>query len=320
MNIPNPAVTPLEKGNRNSKLYLNIRFIITNYQLYLLLLPAVIYFVLFRYVPMYGVQIAFKNYSPTGGFLGSPFVGLKHFERFFHSPDFWLLIKNTLGISLYNLAVGFPLPIILALLLNQMGNLRYKRFIQTIVYAPHFISTVVIVGMILVFLSPGNGVVNLLLKQMGFEPVFFLGKPEYFKSIYVLSDLWQNAGWNSVIYIAALAGINPELYESAVMDGANKFHRVMHIDIPGIMPTAIILLILNSGQLLSVGFEKAFLMQNSLNRVTSEIIQTYVYKQGLLQSQFSYASAIGLFNAVINLVILLIVNKLSKMYSETSLL
>lgn len=308
------------KRKNVSDLNKKIKFIINNYQLYLLALPAVIYFVVFRYIPMYGVQIAFKNFSPVKGFLGSPLVGFQHFERYFSSADFWILIKNTLGISLYSLAVGFPLPIVLALLLNQMESKGYKRFIQTVVYAPHFISTVVIVGMIMVFLSPRHGIVNLFIKQLGFEPIFFMGKPEYFKTIYVLSGVWQSTGWNSVIYLAALAGINPELYESAVVDGANKLQRMLHIDIPGIMPTAIVLLILNSGQLLSVGFEKAFLMQNSLNRMTSEIIQTYVYKQGLLQGNFSYAAAIGLFDSVVNLTILLIVNKLSKKYSDTSLL
>lgn len=297
-----------------------IKYMINNYQLYIFLLPTIIYFIIFKYVPMYGLQIAFKKYSPVKGFTGSPWIGFEHFQRYLNSADFWLLMKNTLGISLYALVVGFPLPIILALLLNQMGGTRYKRVIQTVVYAPHFISTVVVVGMIMVFLSPSTGVVNVIIKQMGFEPIFFMGEPQYFKTIYVLSGIWQSTGWNSVIYLASLAGINPELYESAVVDGASKFRRILHIDIPGIMPTAITLLILNSGQLLSVGFEKAYLMQNSLNRITGEIIQTYVYKQGLIQGNFSYAAAIGLFDAVINLSILLLVNYLSKKYSETSLL
>ncbi len=310
----------VKKNNIISGWQQNLHFIKKNYQLYLLVLPAVIYFIIFKYIPLYGIQIAFKNFSPVKGFWGSPFVGLAHFERYFNSADFWMLIKNTLGISFYSLALGFPLPIILALLLNQMDSRRYRSVFQTVVYAPHFISLVVIVGMIQVFLAPQTGIANLIIKEMGFEPIFFMGKPEYFKSIYVVSGLWQNVGWDSVIYLAALAGINPELYESAMVDGANKLHRILHIDIPGIMPTAIILLILNSGQLLSVGFEKAYLMQNSLNRMTSEIIQTYVYKQGLLQGQFSYATAIGLFDAVVNLMILLIVNKLSKTYSESSLL
>ncbi len=296
-----------------------IKFIFTNYQLYLLLFPTIVFFVVFRYIPMYGVQIAFRDYMVTKGFLGSEWVGLKHFERFFQTPDFWMLIQNTLGISLYNLMAGFPLPIIVALLLHQLNHKGYKRFIQTTLYAPHFISIVVLVGIILVFLSPRHGLINHLIRLLGGETVFFMGKPEYFKSIYVLSGVWQSTGWGTVIYLAALSNISPELYESSIVDGANKWQRMLHIDLPGILPTAIILLILNSGYMLSVGFEKIYLMQNSLNRTTSEVISTYVYKTGLINAQYSYSSAIGLFDAVINLFILIIVNRLARKFSETSL-
>jgi len=268
---------------------------------------------------MYGIQIAFKDYIVTKGFTGSPWVGFKHFERFFNTPDFWMLIKNTLGISLYSLIAGFPLPIIVSLLLNQMPSKGYKRFIQTTIYAPHFISTVVIVGVVLIFLSPRTGIINQIITLLGGEPIFFMGKPEYFKSIYVLSGIWQNTGWGTIVYLAALANINPELYESSTVDGANRWQKILHIDLPGILPTAIIMLILNSGNILSVGFEKIYLMQNSLNRTTSEVISTYVYKIGLINVQYSYSTAIEMFNAVTNLIILLIVNRLAKSFSETSL-
>lgn len=307
------------KVHRRKGILWGLKPILKHYQLYMLLLPAIIFFLVFKYVPMYGVQIAFRDYLPTKGFLGSPWVGLKHFERFFQSPDFWLILKNTATISLYSLLVGFPLPIIISLLLNQMDSRIYKKFIQNVIYAPHFISTVVLVGMVLLFLSPRYGVVNQFIKMLGGDSVFFMGKPEYFKTIYVFSGVWQSTGWNTVIYLAALSGINPELYESSMVDGANKRQRMLNIDLPGIMPTAVILLILNCGNLLSIGFEKIYLMQNSVNRLASEVISTYEYKTGLLSAQYSYSAAIGLFNAVINLIILFLVNKLAKKVTETSL-
>nr|WP_284646661.1 ABC transporter permease subunit [Paenibacillus chinjuensis] len=290
-----------------------------NYQLYLFVLPMIVYFIVFRYFPMYGVQIAFKDFNPVSGIWGSEWIGFEHFERFFNSSEFALILKNTILINVYNLFLGFPLPIILAIMLNQVINLRFKKTVQTVIYAPHFISTVVIVGMLQVFLSPRSGVVNTLISKLGIEPVFFMARPELFKAIYVLSEIWQNAGWGTIIYIAALASISPELHESAVVDGASKLQRIRHIDIPGIMPTAIILLILESGRMLSLGFEKVFLMQNNLNREASEVISTYVYKVGLTQADFSYATAIGLFEAVVSLVILLSVNTLAKKVSDTSL-
>lgn len=291
-----------------------------NYQLYIFLLPMIIYFILFRYVPMYGIQIAFRDFYPIKGFLGSPWVGLEHFQRFFRSTDLVMILKNTIVLNLYNLIVGFPIPIILALMINQTVNLRFKKLVQTTLYAPHFISVVVIVGMLQVFLSPRSGIINTLLSFVGVEPIFFMAKPEMFKSIYVISDIWQTAGWSSIIYIAALAGISPELHESALVDGATKMQRIWFIDIPGIMPTAIILLILNSGRMLSVGFEKVYLMQNSLNRTASEVLSTYVYKVGITQADYSYATAVGLFEAIVSLVIILSVNKIANKVSETSLL
>jgi putative aldouronate transport system permease protein len=268
---------------------------------------------------MYGVQIAFKNYIVTKGITGSQWIGFDHFERFFNSYGFWPLIQNTLGLSLYQLIAGFPLPIIMALLLNQLNSERYKRFIQTVIYAPHFISTVVLVGMLFVFLSPRTGIINQLLTIMGIKPVFFMAKPELFSTLYVLSGIWQNTGWGTTIYLAALSAVSPELHESALVDGANKLQRIWHIDIPGILPTAVVLLILDSGKLMSVGFEKAYLMQNPLNISNSEIISTYVYKVGLLSSQYSFSTAVNLFDSAVNLLLLILVNRISRKVSSTSL-
>jgi len=287
--------------------------------LYLFVLPVVVYYFIFHYIPIYGVQIAFKNFIAIKGIMGSPWVGFIHFTRFFNSYHFWTLIGNTLGISAYQLLAGFPVPIILALMLNYVHRASFKRFVQTVTYAPHFISTVVLVGMIMIFLSPRNGLVNTFIKGVGFEPIFFMGEPGWFKSLYVWSGVWQNAGWGSIIYIATLAGVNPELYEAAIVDGASKFQRILFIDIPSIIPTATILLILNLGRIMSVGFEKVFLMQNDLNLESSEIIATYVYKTGLLGAQFSFSSAVGLFNNLINFLLLVFVNRMARKYSSTSL-
>lgn len=290
-----------------------------NYELYLFLLPTLLYFLIFHYGPMYGIQLAFKDFIAVKGITGSPWAGLKHFRRLFNSYQFWPLIKNTILLSLYQLTVGFPIPIILALLLNQMMNKNYKKIVQTVTYAPHFISTVVLVGMMHIFLSPRNGLINIIITQLGGEPVFFLGSEKWFRSVYVLSGVWQNSGWSAIIYLAALSGIDPALHEAAIVDGANKHQRVWYIDVPGILPTAIIMLILNLGQLMSVGFEKVFLMQNSLNLGKSEIISTYVYKVGLLGSQYSFATAVGLFNSIVNFILLIVVNKIAKSSSEISL-
>lgn len=297
----------------------SMKQIIKNYQLYLFVLPMIAYFVIFRYFPMYGVQIAFKDFYPLKGIWESPWVGFEHFERFFRSTEIVMIIKNTLLLNLFSLLFGFPVPILLALMINQVMRMKFKKFVQTVIYAPHFISTVVIVGMISLFLSPRSGVVNTVLKTLGFDPVFFMAKPELFKAIYIFSEIWQHAGWGTIIYLAALVSISPELHESAVVDGASKWQRVRYIDIPGIMPTAVILLILESGRLLSLGFEKVYLMQNNLNRSASEVISTYVYKVGIQQADFSYATAVGLFEAVICLVVLVSVNALAKKVTDTSL-
>lgn len=290
-----------------------------NYELYIFILPAFLYFAIFYYAPMYGVQIAFKDFIATKGIAGSPWTGFKHFNYFFSSYYFNLLVRNTIGITLYSLIAGFPVPILLALLLNELKNKRFKRLVQNVTYAPHFISTVVMVGILLTFLSPSSGIVNQLIKVLGGEPIAFMAKPGMFKDIYVWSGIWQNSGWGSIIYLAALSGIDVQLHEAAIVDGATRLQRIRYINIPGIMPTMIILLVLNSGSLMNVGFEKIFLMQNSLNMETSDVISTYVYRNGLLNAQYSFSSAVGLFNSVINFILLVLVNKAARRLSETSL-
>ncbi len=291
-----------------------------HWQLYILLLPTIIFFIVFKYVPMYGVQIAFRDFSIIDGFTGSEWVGLEHFERFVNSPDFWLVLKNTVTLSLMQLAISFPLPIFISLLLNQLKKQRHKTVIQNILIAPHFISLVVLIGMVTIFLNPYSGILNQFIAFFGGEPIFFLGEPDYFKPIYVLSGVWQSTGWGTVVYVAALSSIDPTLYEAATVDGASRWQKIWNIDFQGILPVIIVQLILNTGQMLSIGYEKILLLQNDLNRVTSEVISTYEFKQGVLDAQFSYSAAIGLFNAIINLMILLLVNYLAKKYSETSIL
>lgn len=282
-------------------------------------LPVLVFFLVFHYAPMYGVQIAFKKFSAVRGIVGSPWRGLYYFQQFFDSYLFGELIGNTLGLSLYSLFVGFPTPILLALMMNELRSERVKRVVQTITYAPHFISMVVMCSMIILFLSPSSGVLNRIIEILGGQSVYFMGKPEYFKTIYVLSGVWQNTGWSSIIYMAALSGIDPQLHEAATIDGASRLQRVWHINLPGILPTAVILLIMNCGSLMSIGFEKAFLLMNDLNRAAAEIISTFVYQRGLIDRNYSSAAAIGLFNSAINLVLLLGVNTIARRISDTSL-
>lgn len=291
-----------------------------NWLLYVFLLPAALYIGVFMYGPMYGLIIAFKDFSASKGIMGSPWVGLKWFETFFHTARFWQILKNTLALSIYSLVVGFPIPIIMALIINNITNLRVKKFAQTVTYMPYFISTVVLVGMMSVLFSPRSGVVNTLLSWVGGSgDTFFMGESKFFRHMYVWSGVWQSTGWNSIIYIAALTGVSQELHEAARIDGANKFQRILHVDLPAILPTMIILLIMNCGNVLSVGYEKVYLMQNSLNLPVSEVISTYIYKMGLEQQRYSYSTAIGLFNNVINFIVLITVNKISKKVSGMGL-
>ncbi|WP_257351510.1 ABC transporter permease [Pseudalkalibacillus decolorationis] len=289
-----------------------------SWQLYVFLLPALLYFIIYHYVPMYGVQIAFKDYFVTQGVWGSPWVGFDHFLRFFDSYYFWRLLINTLLINLYQLAL-FPLPIILALSINELRLGVFKKWSQTITYAPHFISVVVVVGMIVAFLDPQNGLINNIIVAVGGEPIDFLTSPVWFKHIFVWSGVWQQLGWGAIIYLAALAGVNPELHEAAKVDGATRLQRIWHVNIPAILPTIIVLLILNMGNFMAIGFEKVLLMQNSLNLSSSSVIQTFVYKSGLLEGQYSFAAAIGLFDSMINIILLVTMNQLAKKTSDNSL-
>lgn len=290
-----------------------------HWPLYLFLLPTIAYFLIFRFYPMYGLQLAFKNYRVVDGINGSPWAGLEHFRRFFTTADFGKLMGNTLSVSILTLIFTFPLPIILALLLNQLTSLKYKKLVQTTVYAPHFISTVVMVGMIFLFTSPSSGLINKIIEAFGGKAVHFTAEPGWFVPMYVISEIWQSTGWGSILYLAALSGISPELHEAALVDGANKFQRVLHIDIPGILPTIVIMLILNAGKIMNVGFEKAYLMQTSLNIRASEIIATYVYKRGVLKSQVGLATAVGLFDSVVNMILVVSVNWISRKVTDSSL-
>ena len=303
-------------GNRKKELWKGIR---RNYCLYLFLLPAVVFIGVFCYAPMYGVLMAFQDYSPGKGILGSPWVGLKWFRTFFELPRFWQIVKNTLVISLYQLVFSFPIPIILALILNYTPNQKLKKITQTATYAPHFISTVVLVGMMFVFFDPAAGIGTTILKGFGMNNPQVLTDPASFPHLYVWSAIWQTTGWSSIIYIAALSGVSPELHEAAIADGASKLQRIIYIDIPMLIPTAVILLILNCGNIMNLGFEKVYLMQTAPNLSTSEVISTYVYKIGLQGQQYSYASAIGLFNNIINFTILILVNQIAGKTTENSL-
>ena len=289
-----------------------------NYQLYLIFLPALAYFIIFHYAPMYGVQIGFRNFVPARGIWGSEWWGTYHFERFFRSYSSQSIIWNTLRISLLSLVLGFPCPVILALLINELRQKRFKKALQMISYAPHFISTVAIVGMISIMFS-NQGLVNALVKRTGGTYQNLLMTPEGFLWIYVLSGVWQGMGWGSVIYFSVLSGVDPGMHEAAYMDGATKLQRILHIDIPSIAPTMVIMLILNCGSIMSVGYEKIYLMQNSLNVSASEVISTYVYKMGLINMDYSYSAAVGLFNSVVNMVLLLFVNTIARKVSDTSL-
>ncbi|GIN59063.1 sugar ABC transporter permease [Lederbergia ruris] len=289
-----------------------------HWRLYVLIAPAIIFFAIFNYFPMYGVIISFKDYVATKGIWGSSWVGFKHFERFFHAYNFWELIRNTFFINIYQLAM-FPVSIIVALSINEVRNSFFKKSVQTITYAPHFISVVVMTGMIVAFLSPSTGIINKGISLLGFEPIAFLAEPGWFKTIFVQSGVWQGLGWSAIIYLAALAGVNPELHEAARVDGASRFQRIIHINIPAIIPVMVILLILDVGNLLSVGFEKIYLLQNPLNMEASDVIQTYVYRAGLLEGQYSFSAAVGLFNSIVTLILLIIVNYIARRTTNNSL-
>lgn len=303
---------------KKAKMHLLLEKIWKYRQLYILLLPALIYVLVFCYGPMYGIQIAFKNYKGALGIWKSQWVGFKHFIDFFEGHYFWRLLKNTLILSLYNLIAGFPIPIIVALILNETRP-KFKKLAQTVLYAPHFISLVVLCGMIVTMFSKESGVVNTLLEMIGMERIYFMGEPKVFRHLYVWSGIWQQMGWNAIIYIAALSAVDPSLHEAASIDGATRMQRIIHINIPTIMPTIIITLIMQVGRIASVGYEKAYLLQNSLNVDVSEIISTYVYKRGIVDANYSFSTAVGLFNNIVNIILVLVANQISKKVSETSL-
>lgn len=287
--------------------------------LYLFLLPALIYIILFNYYPMYGIQLAFKYYSPVKGIWASKWIGFDNFERFFHSYYFWRLIKNTLVLSFYNLIAGFPFPIFLALVFNEIKNQRAKKLVQTVSYVPHFISIIVMVGILNLFFSQSTGLINAFRKNMGMEAIGFLNSPSLFPSMYVWSGVWQHAGWNAIIYIAALTSIDPQLHEAAQIDGATRLQRIWHVNIPGILPTVIIMFIMEIGRVMNLGFEKIYLMQNQMNIETSQVISTFVYETGMLDMDYGFSTAVDIFNNVINIILLLTFNQLARRIGDYSL-
>ncbi|WP_422661137.1 ABC transporter permease [Paenibacillus sp. EC2-1] len=290
-----------------------------HWPLYVLLLPPIIYVAIFNYLPMYGVLLAFKQYKPLEGIIGSPWVGFSHFEQFFSSPSSWRIINNTILISLYSLVAGFPLPILLAVALNEVRIQWFKKSVQMLTYAPYFISSVVLVGIVMQVLDPRIGLVNQFIQLFGGEPINFMGEPQSFRSIYVWMGIWQGTGYGAIIYLAALAGVSKDLQEASIIDGASKVRRIWHVDLPSIRPTIVILLVLSIGGIMSVGFETIYLMQNNLNLSVSEIISTYVYKVGLINSNYGFSTAIGLFNSIINLILLIIANFTARKLTDSGL-
>lgn len=319
------SVTPQEKAalhtarmGRRTFGHRVIRDFKLNKYVYLMLLPVIAYYIVFYYLPMYGVQIAFKDFSPGIGLSKSPWVGLQHFENFFNSYYFWRLLRNTVLLSFYDLLFSFPASIILALLLNEVRNIKFKRAVQTVTYMPHFISIVVVSGMMVDFLAR-DGLINHGLAWFGIEPIAFLREYGWFRTLYVGSNIWQGVGWGSIIYLSAMSSIDPSLYEASRVDGANRWRQVIHITLPGIAPTIIILLILQIGNFMVVGTEKILLLYNSTTYETADVISTFVYRKGILESDFGYSTAVGLFNSIINFTLLVLANAISKRTSETKL-
>lgn len=309
------TLAPHEDDTKKKNLRYRIR---NNWELYLLLVPVAIYYLVFHFAPMYGIVIAFKDYFPGQSIWKSPWVGLDQFERFFSSFYCGRLIWNTISTRLLQILIGFPAPIILAIMLNEIGDGFFRKAVQNLTFIPHFFSTVVIVSILTLFCQ-SNGLFNQIRESFGQESILFLQKPEWYKPIFVLSGVWQNMGWNALIYLGALVGIDPTLYEAASIDGASRLKKIFSITIPCLMPTIMIMFIMNLGSLMNVGFDKAILMQNDLNRQASDIISTFVYQRGILQSDYSFATAVGLFNSVINLIMLVLSNRLSKAVSGSSL-
>lgn len=293
-----------------------LTYINRNKYLYLLLIPCVIYFIVFNYVPMYGVLLAFKEFNFAKGIWGSPWIGFSNFKYLFGLSDFWLVFKNSIYLSLLKIIFGFPFPIMLAVMLGEVANMKFKKTMQTLIYLPHFISWVVIGGIMINFLSPTWGVVNSILKNMGHDPIYFLAENKWFAPIVVITSIWKEAGWGTIIYLAAITGINTELYEAAVTDGCNRFQKIWNITLPSIRSTIVLLLILRLGSIMSNGFEQIFTLQNPKNLVVSEVFETYVYRMGIVGGRFSFGTAVGLFTSLIGLVFLLASDRFAKMLGE----
>ena len=289
------------------------------WQLYMMILPALTFLILFAYKPMYGIVISFQDYNLWKGISGSEWVGLRNFERLFHSYWFPVIVKNTLTISLLSLAIGFPMPVILALMTNEIGSQKIKGCFQAISYAPHFVSTIVVCGMVILFLNPTSGIINRLIVAVGGTETFFMQKPGMFKWIYVLSGVWQNTGWSAIIYVAALSGLDKQLLEAADIDGASRFQKICYINFPVLVPTIVILFILQCGSIMNVGYEKVYALQNSTNLQGSEVISTYVYKIGLEKQDFAFSTAVGLLYSVVNSVVLILANTISRQVGQTGL-
>jgi len=310
--------SPIRSGSASGASLL-LRSMLKNRYLYLMFLPGLLFYVLFHYWPMYGAIIAFKDFSPARGIFGSAWVGLQHFKEFFGGIFFWKLLRNTVLISLYGLVFGFPAPILLALSLNEVRMVRFKRAVQTASYLPHFISMVVVAGMMLDFLSPSTGIINRALGLFGIEPIFFMVKPEWFRSVYTTMNIWKGTGWSSIIFLSALSGIDPQLYEAAVVDGAGRVRQLLSITLPGIASTIMIMLILALGSILSVGFEAIILLYNPAVYDTADVIQTFVYRRGLIGADFSFATAVGLFQSVVTFALIVAANQISRKVTEASL-
>jgi len=309
-----------KEGRRSPQSWIKTRHYWKNFwPFYVLLLPALLDTLIFRYLPMYGVQIAFKDFKASSGIWGSEWVGLKHFIRFVTAPNFFTIVSNTFLVSFYQLIFGFGVPIVLAFMINELHSSKMKKLVQMLTYAPHFISMVAIVGLINLFLGRESGIFNLVRAQFGLESVNYIGMASTFRPAYVISGIWQDAGWGTIIYLAALSSLDQEVAEAALIDGAGRLQKIWYIDLPTILPTVVVLLVMSAGNLLSVGFEKVFLMQNSLNKEVSEVISTYTYQLGIRNGQFSYTTAVGLFNSLVNAVLLVVINAAARRLTETSL-
>jgi len=320
--MTNPHINPpMEKPSRGvtSKLLSMWQHIKKDRQFLILLIPCIVFYIIFRYGPIYGVIIAFKDFNVYDGFFGSDWVGLKHFETFFSSPDFWLLFRNTFLLGIYTLLIAFPFPILFALLLNEVKHQLFKKTVQTISLLPYLLSIVVIISMLTDLLSPSRGLINQIIAAFGFEKIHFLIKPEWFRTLYVSSDIWASMGYTSIIYLAAIAGIDPTLYEAARVDGAKRWHMMRYVTLPSLIPTILVLFILSTGNLIKIGYEKILLMYNPMTYSVADVFSTYVYRKGLLERNYSFATAVGLFESVIALILLTSANLLSRRFGGNSL-